>query len=463
MRTIRTDRKRRARHSLPLFYKALVPALALAALLAQPQAARAQTSTLSNGLVAHWRLDELSGARFDAVGDNNLSDNNGAGQADGKLGKAAEFTAAGGRYLSKADNADLSIAGDVDFTFAGWFKLSSKSSYMGLFGKDDAAGAREYTLYYDQPMDRLVWMVFASNDSANQLIASSFGSPPLNTWVFVVVWHDKAANTINVQVNNGPVNSKAQAADGVKDSVSDFKLGRGLAGTGFDGQIDSFSFWKRVLTQDERAELYNGGDGKEPVAPPPPPTEWVVSGTKIHYTAGNVGVGAGMTDPQRALDVKGDAKASGNLEVMGTITGGVIEAKFQDVAEWVPSSQRLAAGTVVVLDPDRNNQVLASTRAYDTRVAGVVSAQPGIALGERGEGKALVATTGRVRVRVDARRAPIKVGDLLVTGVLEGAAMKSAPVRVGGVRMHRPGTIVGKALEPLAGGVGEILVLLSLQ
>ncbi len=41
--------------------------------------------------------------------------------------------------------------------------------------------------------------------------------------------------------------------------------------------------------------------------------------------------------------------------------------------------------------------------------------------------------------------------------------MFSEPVDLGGIRMHRPGTIIGKALEPLAGGEGEILVLLSLQ
>jgi hypothetical protein len=29
--------------------------------------------------------------------------------------------------------------------------------------------------------------------------------------------------------------------------------------------------------------------------------------------------------------------------------------------------------------------------------------------------------------------------------------------------MHMPGTLIGKALEPLATGKGEILVLLSLQ
>jgi hypothetical protein len=51
----------------------------------------------------------------------------------------------------------------------------------------------------------------------------------------------------------------------------------------------------------------------------------------------------------------------------------------------------------------------------------------------------------------------------LVTSDKEGVAMKSVPVEIGGVRIHRPGTLIGKALEPLAQGTGEILVLLSLQ
>jgi hypothetical protein len=165
---------------------------------------------------------------------------------------------------------------------------------------------------------------------------------------------------------------------------------------------------------------------------------------------GNLGIGTAT--PTAKLDVAGDINVSGN-----------INAKYQDVAEWVPSVQKLQAGTVVVLDGGKTNHVMASTSAYDTAVAGVISARPGIALGEKGEGKLLVATTGRVRVKVDATRAPIKVGDLLVTSDVEGVAMKSEPIIISGRKIHAPGTIVGKALEPLAGGVGEILVLLSLQ
>jgi len=93
--------------------------------------------------------------------------------------------------------------------------------------------------------------------------------------------------------------------------------------------------------------------------------------------------------------------------------------------------------------------------SYDTRVAGVVSAQPGIALGEKSDGKILVATTGRVRVKVDATKAPIHIGDLLVTSEVPGVAMKSEPVNLGGVQIHRLGTLIGKALEPLAKDKGE--------
>ncbi len=66
-------------------------------------------------------------------------------------------------------------------------------------------------------------------------------------------------------------------------------------------------------------------------------------------------------------------------------------------------------------------------------------------------------------MRVDATSGPIQIGDLLVTGEREGVAMKSVPVDVAGVRLHRPGTLIGKALESLEKGSGTILVLLSLQ
>lgn len=183
------------------------------------------------------------------------------------------------------------------------------------------------------------------------------------------------------------------------------------------------------------------------------------SQTVVFKSGGNVGIGT-TSPPSEKLEVNGNINVTGtgNIYLLGTI-----HAKYQDLAEWVPSSEQLAAGTVVVLDSTKSNQVTSSTVSYDTRVAGVVSEQPGIALGEKSENKVLVATTGRVKVKVNASKGAIHIGDLLVTSDIPGVAMKSEPVEFAGRKMHMPGTLIGKALEPLEKGSGKILVLLSLQ
>jgi len=177
-----------------------------------------------------------------------------------------------------------------------------------------------------------------------------------------------------------------------------------------------------------------------------------------HLTGGGVTidttgkVGVGTATPGTQLDVAGDVNVTGN-----------IAAKYQDVAEWVETSDRLEAGTLVIVDPKHANRVIPASKAYDTRVAGAVSAQPGLVLGEKSDSKSMVAQSGRVRVKVDASYGAIAIGDLLVASPTAGYAMKSKPIKVGGRMMHRPGTLVGKALEAMPDGKGEILVLLTLQ
>ncbi len=189
------------------------------------------------------------------------------------------------------------------------------------------------------------------------------------------------------------------------------------------------------------------------------PIYFVTTGIPRVLIASDGRVAIGTTDLSPAnLTVAGDTSVTGNVSVAGNIA-----AKYQDVAEWVKAREHISPGTVVVLDRTVANQVVPSSHAYDTTVAGVISTKPGLVLGEAGEDKVMVATTGRVKMKADATRRPIRIGDLLVSSNVAGAAMASEPIDLAGVAVHRPGTIIGKALEPLDGGQGEILVLLTLQ
>src|SRR2546422_2102649 len=95
-------------------------------------------------------------------------------------------------------------------------------------------------------------------------------------------------------------------------------------------------------------------------------------------SSGNIGIGT--ASPAAMLHVAGNAQVDGN-----------IAAKYQDVAEWVKTRTPLAPGTVVIIDPQHQNQVLQATEPYDPRVAGVVSDKPGILLGEAGADRVKVA------------------------------------------------------------------------
>jgi hypothetical protein len=84
-------------------------------------------------------------------------------------------------------------------------------------------------------------------------------------------------------------------------------------------------------------------------------------------------------------------------------------------------------------------------------VVGIVSGEAGPAL----ENQAPIALNGTVLCNADAGYGPIRVGDLLTTSPTPGHAMRADDAR--------PGTVLGKALEPLQSGQGTIRVLVMMR
>ena len=85
--------------------------------------------------------------------------------------------------------------------------------------------------------------------------------------------------------------------------------------------------------------------------------------------------------------------------------------------------------------------------------------KPGIVLGKQQSNniRQPIALLGKVYCKVDTQYGSIEVGDLLTTSCTPGHAMKAADP------LKALGTVIGKALRPLAQGQGLIPILISLQ
>jgi hypothetical protein len=150
------------------------------------------------------------------------------------------------------------------------------------------------------------------------------------------------------------------------------------------------------------------------------------------------------------------------------ITGGADFAENFDVSAEKRanslSAPEIQPGLVVAIDPVNPGKLSLSRRAYDRRVAGIISGAggvtPGMTMGQEqtlADGKHPVALSGRVYAWVDAARGAIRPGDLLTTSATPGHAMKASNAA------KAQGAIIGKAMTGLKSGKGLVLVLVTLQ
>ena len=145
-----------------------------------------------------------------------------------------------------------------------------------------------------------------------------------------------------------------------------------------------------------------------------------------------------------------------------------------DLASLVPVGDPVEAGDVLVISSERPGMMARSRIPADPAVFGIVAAEPGVVLGsdppqapaeagrdtedaEAAESiyQAPVAVSGIALCKVDAGFGAIRPGDLLTTSPTPGHAMLAHD--------PQPGTILGKALEPLDTGTGLIKVLVMLR
>jgi len=161
-------------------------------------------------------------------------------------------------------------------------------------------------------------------------------------------------------------------------------------------------------------------------------------------------------DPQKSAAVF-RVDDSGNVLANQAFHAATFETGAADIAECVRVSEPVEPGDVLELDPDAFSTYRLSRTTCSSFVAGVVSTEPGVVLGETetlGQ-RVLLALIGIVPVKVTNEGGSIQPGDLLVTSSTPGHAMRWAG------EGPCPCALVGKALEPMTDETGVILVLLT--
>jgi hypothetical protein len=218
-------------------------------------------TSLLNGLISHWKLNEVSGTRADSHGNSTLIQYGTIAGVAGKIGNAAEFDSGESLY-----NTDTPFSGNINPSVSFWANRSSILNVSYPFICDSSFG---FTFSGGNLNLDGVWL-----DQLNVPVVASVSAI---TNVSDGNWHfiTGVANTTELG------KSVSIYVDGILDNigyadVTDYGSGRiaemppsqiRLNGnTALDfGQgaekLDSVSIWQRPLTNVEILRLYNNGSG----------------------------------------------------------------------------------------------------------------------------------------------------------------------------------------------------------
>ena len=205
---------------------------------------------LLRDLVAHWKLDELSGTRYDSTANHNdLTDNNSVGYAVGKIGNAAAFDGSP-KWLEN----DAIVVSSGNFSFSCWIQVDAGGSLWGISSIGRDGNANNITLY---SYDGFGPLLFVAEDTEETWVGAE--QIELGTWFHVVIVVDRTSGVWKRYFNGGAPLIRSSSLLGL--AVDGIFLGRSKEGQYHNGLIDSASFWSRVISDAEVATLYNNGNG----------------------------------------------------------------------------------------------------------------------------------------------------------------------------------------------------------
>jgi hypothetical protein len=215
-------------------------------------------ANLKDGLISYW---SLSGNGNDIVGSTDLSVNNSATFAQGKVGNGAVMTGTG-QSLGGSDYSAMKITGAMSFSC--WFKLrvgTVTPSFLILANKWNAAGGRSYQIYLSNLFNGKYYVSAWINNSTCVDALNTNGFTFGTDWHHVVfVFIPSTSMTLYIDGVQKGQNTSAIPSS-ITDGTAPFFIGNDDAGNDYlDGTIDEVSVHNRALSETEATQLYNFDD-----------------------------------------------------------------------------------------------------------------------------------------------------------------------------------------------------------
>jgi len=214
-------------------------------------------------LNAYWRCEDLT----DSKGTSNLTGSNSPTFVPGKFGNAINLQAVSQQYAICADNAPLSITGDMSASFwVNFDSLPASGTYMAFLAKGDYAYPYSYFLglYNTGGTQRYIYLNVCSTGtfqpSGDTLVN---WSPSIGSWHHVAVTYKASTGKVNYYVNGTKQGAEQTTTlTSIADTNQDFSLGisyeNGNTEKFLNGRMDDVALFSRVLGSSEINGLYTG-------------------------------------------------------------------------------------------------------------------------------------------------------------------------------------------------------------
>jgi hypothetical protein len=219
-------------------------------------------STVADGIIAYWKLNEASGSVLDAL---SLFPGTVSGSPTrnvaGKLSTCYTFASASSQSIGMGTNASLRPTSGLTVAF--WIKTSTAENGMVVSNYGLTGSGPYYSWGYEIAMVANGYIYFDTYQGSNGSGCGTNTTANIanNTWHFVVCTYDNVNARIYV---DGTLSATSSTGSGIMYyQASAFTIAaRSGGGVYYNGSLDEVGLWSRALTATEVTTLYNAGTGK---------------------------------------------------------------------------------------------------------------------------------------------------------------------------------------------------------